>query len=148
MLGKHLLKHWSNTQKVIALSSGEAELAGIVKGSGEGLGLTAVARDLGIAVALTVRADSSAAIGICRRTGIGKVRHLAVGQLWVQERVRTGDFSLVKHPGQENPADIRTKAVSGDLIRRHLKFMNMDFELGRPASAPQLKDFSWKAQKV
>eukprot|EP00969_Alexandrium_andersonii_P052270 2295114-Alexandrium_andersonii.AAC.1 len=24
--------------------------------------------------------------GICRRTGIGRVRHLAVTQLWVQER--------------------------------------------------------------
>ena len=53
-------------------------------------------------------ADSSAAIGICRRTGIGRVRHLGAGPLWVQERVRAGDFALVKHPGAENPADILT----------------------------------------
>ena len=32
--------------------------------------------------------QGAAAIGICRRTGIGRVRHLAVGQLWVQERLR------------------------------------------------------------
>ena len=92
--GGHLLKHWANTQNTIALSSGEAELAGIAKGSGEGMGLVSVAADLGMDVSLTVLADSSAAIGICRRTGIGKVRRLAVGQLWVQERVRQGDFGL------------------------------------------------------
>eukprot|EP00969_Alexandrium_andersonii_P144754 6401224-Alexandrium_andersonii.AAC.1 len=78
--------HWSATQKTSALSSGEAELAGIVKGAAEGLGLTAIAQDLGFTAALEVCADSSAAIGICRRTGIGRVRHLAVAQLWVQER--------------------------------------------------------------
>ena len=52
--------------------------------------MVSVAKDLGIDVGLTILADSSAAIGICRRTGIGEVRHLAVGQLWVQEQVRTG----------------------------------------------------------
>ena len=45
------------------------------------MGLVSVAADLGMDVTLTVLADSSAAIGICRRTGIGKARHLAVGQL-------------------------------------------------------------------
>eukprot|EP00969_Alexandrium_andersonii_P181614 8026262-Alexandrium_andersonii.AAC.1 len=64
-----MIKHWSTTQKTIALSSGEAELAGIVKGSAEGLGLVSVARDLGIDTGLRVCADSSAAIGICRRSG-------------------------------------------------------------------------------
>ena len=51
MWGSHLLKHWSSTQKTIAPSSGEAELAGIVKGSAEGLGMVSVAKDLGIACA-------------------------------------------------------------------------------------------------
>ena len=49
-----------------------------------------------------MHADSSAAIGICKRTGIGKVRHLATGQLWVQERLRAGAFQLFKVLGQEN----------------------------------------------
>eukprot|EP00969_Alexandrium_andersonii_P264949 11710411-Alexandrium_andersonii.AAC.1 len=72
MRGMHAIKHWSTMQKAIALSSGEAELAGIVKGAAEGMGLTAIAQDLGFAAALEVCADSSAAIGICRRTGIGR----------------------------------------------------------------------------
>eukprot|EP00969_Alexandrium_andersonii_P273635 12094282-Alexandrium_andersonii.AAC.1 len=39
MWGSHAVKHWSTTQKTIALSSGDAELAGIVKGAAEGMGL-------------------------------------------------------------------------------------------------------------
>eukprot|EP00974_Lingulodinium_polyedra_P033949 3264389-Lingulodinium_polyedra.AAC.1 len=50
--GAHLLKHWSSTQKVVTLSSGEAELAGVVKGAGEALGLQSLGRDLQIEMAI------------------------------------------------------------------------------------------------
>ena len=56
-------------------------MGGVVKAATEGIGLQSLARDLGIDLSLQIYADSSAAIGICRRTGIGRVRHLAVGQL-------------------------------------------------------------------
>ena len=94
LVGQHLVKHWSVTQKCVTLSSGEAELGGLVKACGEGLGLVSLGRDLDLPLALQVFADSSAAIGICRRSGIGRVRHLAVGQLWVQECLREGAFTL------------------------------------------------------
>ena len=139
--GAHLLKHWSSTQKTIALSSGEAELAGVVKGAGEGLGIQSLALDLGVELNLHVHADSSAAIGICRRTGIGKVRHLAVGQLWVQERVRSGDFSLHKVAGEQNPADLLTKPVPAELIRRHTASRGLVSESGRAESAPRTEGY-------
>eukprot|EP00969_Alexandrium_andersonii_P070735 3122088-Alexandrium_andersonii.AAC.1 len=66
MRGTHTVKHWSTTQKTIALSSGEAELAGIVKGAAEGMGIASIALDIGFSARLRVYADSSAAIGICR----------------------------------------------------------------------------------
>jgi hypothetical protein len=62
MLGSHLVKHWSTTQKVVTLSSGEAELAGIVKGAAEALGLQSLALDLGFEVQVRVYADSSDAV--------------------------------------------------------------------------------------
>ena len=99
-------------------------------------------------VSLTVLADSSAAIGICRRTGIGKVCHLAVGQLWVQERVRQGDFGLQKHPGSENPADMLTKAVNQELTLRHVGAAGLSFESGRPQTAPLLDGFCWDSAPV
>ena len=62
MLGSHVLKCWSTTQAVVALSSGEAEFYGVVKGSAVGLGQRALLRDIGIDIPLRVWTDSSAAI--------------------------------------------------------------------------------------
>ena len=46
--GGHLLKHGSAAQTTVALSSGEAELTGICKGSSIGLGLVSLAKDHGL----------------------------------------------------------------------------------------------------
>ena len=137
-MGGHLIKHWSVTQKAITLSSGEAELGGVVKGATEGLGLRSLARDLGLDVCIELLADSAAAIGICRRTGIGRVRHLAVGQLWIQERLRAGQFRLFKVLGTNNPADLLTKHVPRDLMVKHMQKMGIVCESGRAESAPAL----------
>ena len=138
LIGSHLVKHWSSTQKAITLSSGEAELGGIVKGVTEALGLQSVARDLGIECEIQVYADSTAAIGICKRVGIGKVRHLAVGQLWVQERLKSGDFRLYKVAGADNPADLLTKNVPRDLADHHCRSLAVQRTEGRAESAPGL----------
>ena len=119
MRGEHLLKHWATTQNAITLSSGEAELTGVVKGVAEGLGLQSLLQDLGETVEIEVLADSAAAIGICRRSGIGRVRHLAVGQLWIQEKLREGAFRLFKVLGAENPADLLIKHQPSGVIQGH-----------------------------
>jgi hypothetical protein len=138
LLGSHLIKHWSTTQKVVTLSSGEAELAGIVKGTAEALGLQSLAADLGFDVKVRVYADSSAAIGICSRSGIGRVRHLAVGQLWIQEKVRSGDIELLKVLGTDNPADLLTKHLARDDIDKHLQRLAISRESGRASTAPKV----------
>ena len=76
MHGGHCIKHWSSTQTTVTLSSGEAELGGVCRGASHALGLQSLAKDLGIPLALEVLADATAAIGICRRRGLGKIRHL------------------------------------------------------------------------
>lgn len=136
--GSHTLKHWSSTQKTVTLSSGEAELAGLVKGAGEALGMQSLAADLGVQVDIRLYADSSAAIGICRRNGIGRVRHLAVNQLWVQGMLQAGALALHKVPGEENPADILTKHVGRDILDRHMVRMSLHRATGRAATAPEV----------
>ena len=104
-----------------------------------GLGMQAIAQDLGFSWSLGLHSDASAAIGICRRRGLGKVRHLAVADLWVQDRLRTKDFSLSKVLGADNPADLLTKHVERVLIDRHLAKAGLKFEDGRPQSAPTIE---------
>ena len=136
--GRHPLKHWSLTQTTIALSSGEAELSGICRGASISLGLQSLAQDLGIPLRVHIFTDATAAIGICRRRGLGKIRHLHVSDLWVQDRLKRGDFTLSKVDGSANPADILTKHVSRELLAKHMASMGIFSEDGRAGSAPAL----------
>ena len=96
MRGTHCLKHWSSTQTTIALSSGEAELGGLCKVAANGIGLRSVARDLGISLLIRVRSDATSALGISRRLGIGKIRHLDTSLLWIQQKIKDGDLVVDK----------------------------------------------------
>ena len=138
MHGGHCIKHWSTTQTTVALSSGEAELGGICRGAAIALGLQSLANDLGIHLKLDILTDATAAIGICRRRGLGKVRHLHTADLWVQDRLRKGDFALTKVLGSDNPADLLTKHVPRDVMRKHMTFIGLSSEIGRAESAPTI----------
>ena len=122
----------------MTLSSGESELVGICRGTSTALGLVSIARDLGFSWTLEVATDATAAAGICRRRGLGKIRHLATSDLWIQDRLRSGDFTLVKIPGSENTSDMLTKLVDRATLERHLRTLHLSIEPGRAASAPML----------
>ena len=105
-LGKHCLKTWSSTQATVALPSAEAELYALTKGASQVLGLMSLLQDFGVVVSATVHTDASAAIGIVRRAGLGKLRHLNVRYLWLQDKVKVEDFELFNVVGLANPADL------------------------------------------
>ena len=128
------LKHGSNLQSTIALSSGESEFYGLVKGASIGLGLDSLMLDWGLKLKLELASDSSAARGHVQRRGLGRMRHVQSRYLWIQERVGQGDFTIAAVPGARNIADTLTKSVGGILLRRHLATMNI---WSRPASSLQ-----------
>ena len=138
LIGSCWVKHWSKTQSTIALSSGEAELGGIACGMAQSLGLQSICQDLGMSLKLRLHSDATAAIGIAKRRGLGKIRHLATADLWVQEKIRNGQVELHKVLGTENPADIFTKYVNQQLMNAALERLSLVFEDGRSAIAPQI----------
>ena len=81
-IGEHTIKTYCRQQKVVALNSAEAELYAMVAASAKALAAQAYARNLGMDVNVELNADSSAALGIAKRAGIGKVRHLRIQVLW------------------------------------------------------------------
>ncbi len=140
MLGSHLIKAWSSTQPSISLSSAEAEFYGLVKAAGMGLGYRALLRDLGYELPVVVFTDSSAAMGICNRQGLGKLRHLDTHSLWVQQAVRTGRISVRKVKGTDNPADLFTKHIpTHDKVRQVTGLFGCRHESGRSTAAPTLR---------
>ena len=136
LLDGRLVKQWSKTQSTLALSSGEAELHGIAAGIAQGMGMRSIARDLGFTIGIRLHSDATAALGICRRRGLGKIRHLDVTDLWCQEQVRLGTVSLHKVLGSENPADVMTKYTDSATLQKMLGIMNLRPMEGRAACAP------------
>ena len=135
------MKSWAKTQPVLALSTGEADLASAVKASAEALGLQSLLRDLGHSVKLTVRSDATAAIGMVRREGLGKVRHLAVADLWIQQKARDNIITYHKVDGKKNPSDMLTKGLGAAKIEQYLSMIGVVTRTGRSTIAPTLSDY-------
>ena len=95
-----MLKLWSKTQAVAPLSSAEAELSAPVKASQEVPGMMSLCTDVGEMTQVHLMGDASAAIGIIRRMGLGKVRHLNASLLWVQEKEASRELQY-HNPGVE-----------------------------------------------
>ena len=62
-------------QVLVAKSSAEAELYGLVRGATEGLGVVTLANDMGADLSVQMHVDASAAIGMIERRGLFKARH-------------------------------------------------------------------------
>ena len=137
MFGNHTVKSWCSTQALVSLSSGEAEFHGSVKGAPIGIGLKSMLGYFGVEVAIKVNTDASAAKGMANRRGLGKVRHIAVNQLWIQDRVARGDLAINKVNGKENISDILTKHVNSEDIRVHLHKTGQAIFEGRHSIAPE-----------
>jgi len=131
VLGAHLIKSWSTTQSQVALSSGEAEYYGVVKAVGTGLGYQSLLKDLGVDLPLRAWTDSTATIGICSRSGLGRLRHIDTQCLWLQGKVRSGAVELRKVKGTENPADLFTKHLtSAQCVEALLKLFGCEYRDG------------------
>ncbi|CAE8639057.1 unnamed protein product, partial [Polarella glacialis] len=91
-----LLGHYARTQPVIAQSSCESELYVLTTGVQE---------------LKMVYTDSSSAQAVTMRRGLGRLRHLAVKDLWLQEEVRSKRLKVMRVTTAENVADLLTKAL-------------------------------------
>ena len=115
MWGSHCWKTWSTTQGATALSSAEAEFYAMVDGVQRSKYLCTIASELGVSALrqnIILGTDSEAAKSFVARRGLGRMRHIEVRDLWLQEEVRKGNVTVTKLPGTENAADLMTKYLS------------------------------------
>ena len=102
-IGNHCIKVLSKTQAVVAKSSAESELYGVVKGPCEALGVCTLRKDIGWDLDMRLELDATAAKGILDRIDRGFPRSdtsmsIAYGSKSRQPR-------RVKIPGEINTAD-------------------------------------------
>ena len=135
----NVVKTYSRNQKTLAMSSGEAELYSIVSGVSEGIGIQSILADYGVQANVHVHTDSSAAIGITKRYGNGRIRHLQTQFLWIQGLIADSRVTIHKVGGKANPADLMTKYLSGECIKENLNRMHLSRGGDRPSNAPSLE---------
>ena len=104
-----LILAWARTQAVQALSSGEAESYALGTGACECLAVKSVLTELDEEVEVVLESDSSAAISSQSRLGMGRMKHVQIKYMFLQQMVKSKLLSLKKVPGTENTADIGTK---------------------------------------
>ena len=122
------------------MSSGEAEYYGIVKGATMGIRIKSLLGDLGMPrdmMKLLIYTDSSTAKSIAQRRGVGRVRHIEVCQLWIQQEVQNGRIDVAKVKGTNNLADILTKHVDNTTLARHIGNMATERRTDRHQLNPQ-----------
>ena len=79
------------------------------------------------AVASKLYADASAALCIAKRQGAGKMRHINVKSLWLQEKQVQAELDYEKIKGEENPSDGLTKHVRQELAERYAATVGYKF---------------------
>ena len=137
-IGEHLIRSWSKTQATIALSSAESEFYATLKACQEALGMSALATELNMTLGIKVHVDASAALGVAQRRGLGKLRHLQTGSLWIQEQELKNRMKLDKIHGSLNISDMLTKNVGREILERHIAGCSAQFMGGRATKAVHL----------
>eukprot|EP00973_Karenia_brevis_P084755 11760498-Karenia_brevis.AAC.1 len=74
----------SATQDPQALSSGESEWYGLVRGACVAVGFVNMATNFGRTLRGRLFGDATAASGVAKRRGAGKIMHIETQTLWLQ----------------------------------------------------------------
>jgi len=106
-----LVRHSATLQAVTSLSSAEAEFYALSKAAQMALGLQSYLGDLGVMAHVELGTDSSGAKAFSERRGVGRMRHISTRYLWLQERIQAKHLRIRKVLGEDNEADVLTKAL-------------------------------------
>ena len=92
------------TERIIARSSAEAELYAPPLGASESKGIASLLKDLGYEMKSVLATNAKAAEHILHRQGFGRVKHLGVAYLWMQDEVGSKRLRVRRVKSEENVA--------------------------------------------
>ena len=133
--GSGTLKTWASSQRTVALSSGEAELYAVTNATSQMLGLISMLEGFGIFAKGEVYTDSTAALGMVSREGLGRTRHIRIRYLWMQGVVQEGAVKVKKVDTLDNVADLLTKHMCKERRECLLEKMHMKVNSTRAEGA-------------
>ena len=86
-------------------------------GHGHRKGLRELLTDIGLPTTVRLRCDSTAAMGTATRQGLGRMKHVQVRDLALQQWIADGRLTLQKVASSANAADLLTEHVSQNVLQ-------------------------------
>ena len=147
-LDGQLLYSFSRTQKTVALSSGEAEYYASASSASDAVLVKEVVEFLSQKKAqLHLFLDSSAARGVIARRGVGRIKHIQIRTLFLQDLHKQGKLTVRPVGTKENTADLGTKPLSGNRIRLLMGWLGFYSE-GKPVEKEKREHMESKQLKA
>lgn len=128
LVGGNLVTWRSKKQKVVALSSAEAEFRGIVKGITEILWIRKLLLELGLAIPSPayLKCDNKASISISENpVQHDRTKHIEIDRHFIREKLDDGVIALPFVRSEDQLADVLTKAVNGRIFESVLHKLNI-----------------------
>ena len=113
-----LVLSWARRQACYAQSSAESELYSIGTGAVEALGLTQLLAEWHEPCTPILYSDSSSALAVVRRRGPGRMKHVELKMLAIQQWHIEGRLRIRKIGTDDNASDMLTKAMSQVKLRK------------------------------
>jgi transposase InsO family protein len=121
---------WSKLQRVIAMSSCEAELIALCAATKEALWFRKMLRSLGYDMSqpTVLCEDNQGAIAIAtnNRGMSGRTKHVEMRNFFVREHVTSRAIQVLYTPSESNLADLMTKALGAVLFLRLVSQIGLD----------------------
>jgi len=107
-VGGVLITSYSRTQSVVAQSSAECQLYAQSAAAAEGIMVQGLLMELGFQLDLRLLSDSSSAIAITQRVGLGRMKHVDIRVIHLQDLVKKRKLRVEKRRSEDNVSDIGT----------------------------------------
>ena len=123
LLGGFVLASWSRTQSQSALSSCESEFYALTTGVQEALFVKSLLKEMFPKGEISIEGyiDSTSATQVAQRTGVGRLKHLDIRHLWIQDLTESGELKIHRVATDKNVADLMTKHLNSKVFSRHVE---------------------------
>ena len=109
---------YSMVMKTVSLSSAEAELYALTTGVAEGMVTKHLLQELGHEVILMNHVDSQSAKAWASKRGLGRMKHVMLKYMYVQDVVENKLTNLAYIITKQNKADLMTKCHTSQAHKR------------------------------
>lgn len=135
MFGCSHISWTSKQQELVTLSSAEAEYVAITSGAQDALWTLAILKEFGhpdTHIVPQLITDSESARKLAYRAGYTpRTRHIAVRFNFLKEQLSQGELTLEWQRGNENLADMLTKALAGPALQKSIERWGMTMPKSR-----------------